>query len=149
MCLAVFSTNEFERRIMGGCEAGRARTAYLGLCPLYEHRHPFSSNSLRFDSSTKFVQFFGNGLDLIEHQAGNDQSAPRLDGRPKSVCGFPEEIAIQVGGHNVKGALRSVLQDVRTKQFQAADIVQMSIRFCYSNGGRVRIETEHPFCSES
>src|SRR5271166_614933 len=146
MCLAVFSTNEFE---MGGCKAGRAGAAYLRVCPLYEHCHPFSSNSLRFDSSTKFVQFFGNGLDLIEHQARNDQPAPRLDGWPKSVCGFPEEIAIQVGGHYVKAALRSVLQDVRTKQFEATDIVQMSIRFCYPNGGCIRIETEHPFCPES
>src|SRR5580704_12079822 len=134
---------------MGGCEAGRAGTAYLRLCPLYEHRHPFSSNSLRFDSSTKFVQFFGNGVDLIEHQAGNDQPAPRLDGRPKSVRGFPEEIAIQVGGYYVKAALRPILQDIRTKQSQATNLVQMSICFCYPNGGRVRIETEHPFCSES
>src|SRR5271166_377323 len=149
MSLAVFSTNEFERGWWLGAKPDARGTAYLPLCPLYEHRHPFSSDSLRFDSSTKFVQFFGNGLDLIEHQAGNDQPAPRLDGRPKSVCGFPEEIAIQVGGHYVKGALRSVLQHVRTKKFQAADIVQMSIRFCYSNGGCVRIETEYPFCSQS
>src|SRR3974390_3488322 len=103
MSLAVFSTNEFERGWRAGCEAGRTGITYLPLCPLYEHRHPFSSDSLRFDSTTKFVQFFSNGLDLVEHQAGNNQPAPRLDGRPKSVCGFLEEIATQVGGAYVKG----------------------------------------------
>ena len=93
--------------------------------------------------------FSVTGLDLIEHQAGNNQPAPRLDGRPKSGCGFSEEIAIEVGGHDIKAALRPVLEDIRTKQFQPADLVQMSICFRYPNGGGVRIEAEHPFGPES
>ena len=70
------STNESKRRRAGlSLTRGYPSTS----CPSYQHGDRFSLGPCRFDASTKFVHFFGDGLNLIEHQAGNDQTAPMAD----------------------------------------------------------------------
>ena len=101
---------------------------------LDQHGHPFSTGSDCLDLATKFVQFFGDGFDLMAHQTRNDQSAQRPDDRPESRCGLLAEIAIQISGHYVETAFRAVLKHICTEQFQTMDLVQMRICLSDSHG---------------
>ena len=139
----------FNQGIRKRGESLERPSARASFRPLGQHGYPFSAGSSNLNLPAKFVNFFGDLFDLVPHQAGDDEFAKRLHGRPESRGRFSEEVAIEVGGNDIESSLRAVLQDIGTDQFQSGCLVQKSIRFRHSNSGRIKIEGEDPFGSEA
>src|SRR5690348_5126277 len=74
---------------------------FLSACFLCEQGHPFSSCPDEQNRRALCFQQFADWVDLVSHQAGNDEVPVRQKSAAKSYGGLAKQVAVEICSNNL------------------------------------------------